>query len=188
MIIDFSNIFVFLLWYVITVILLYCAYKFKKSTFALIPTIYFLMILGVTTSVPNSLQSIVTHRIINFIGLGISLVMYIIIDDIEIRRKVISQVFKNRYKNSKLDDDLDNKVENTDTEAKTKLKDLSANDDFVSPSRENIAISVKKQIDKKINEQIQKLKEARQNKEIIEKASSQNKTENEKISKQKNRK
>ena len=101
MIIDFSNILTFLIWYGITAIFLMTAYIFKKSFLALIPVIYFITILGVTANAIDLLQDIIVHRVFNFIGLGLSLVLYIVINDIETRRKIISQVFKNRYKNSK---------------------------------------------------------------------------------------
>lgn len=125
MIVDFSNIVVFLVWYVITVGLLYSAYKFKKSVFALIPVIYFLLILGVTAAIPGSLQDVFTHRIFNFLGLGFSIVFYIVIDDIEVRRRVISKVFKNRYKNNETEEKAeDDKTKETKKEenAKTESK------------------------------------------------------------------
>lgn len=101
MIIDFSNILTFLIWYGITAFFLMLAYIFKKSVLAFIPVLYFLIILGVTSGNSFYIDNLFVHRNFNFIGLGLSLVLYIVIDDIEIRRKVISQVFKNRYKNSK---------------------------------------------------------------------------------------
>jgi len=101
MMIDFSNILTFLIWYGITAFFLMLAYIFKKSILAFIPVIYFLVILGLTSGNPGFIDNLYVHRNFNFIGLGLSLVLYIVIDDIEMRRKVISQVFKNRYKNSK---------------------------------------------------------------------------------------
>ena len=101
MIIDFSNILTFLIWYGSTTVFLMLAYIFKKSILALIPVIYFLGILGITAINPGDLQNIFIHRIFNFVGLGLSIVLYIVINDIETRRKIIGQVFKNRYKNAK---------------------------------------------------------------------------------------
>lgn len=101
MIIDFSNILTFLIWYGITVIFLMLAYIFKKSILAFIPVVYFLVILGITAGNTVPIEDILVHRVFNFTGLGISIVLYIVIDDIETRRKIISQVFKNRYKNGK---------------------------------------------------------------------------------------
>ena len=101
MIIDFSNILMFLLWYGITVVFLMLAYIFKKSILAFIPMIYFIVILGLTANDTALIENILVHRVFNFTGLGISVVLYIVIDDIETRRKIISQVFKNRYKNGK---------------------------------------------------------------------------------------
>lgn len=101
MIIDFSNLLTFLIWYGITVAFLMLAYIYKKSIFALIPMIYFLIILGISVANYALIDDFLVHKVFNFSGLGISIVLYIVIDDIETRRKVISQVFKNRYKNSK---------------------------------------------------------------------------------------
>lgn len=105
MIIDFSNVLMFLLWYGITVVFLMLGYIFKKSILALIPVIYFLIILGMTANNMALLEDVLVHRIFNFAGLGVSIVLYIVIDDIETRRKIISQVFKNRYKNGKNTDE-----------------------------------------------------------------------------------
>lgn len=104
MIVDFSDILTFLIWYGITAIFLMSSYIFKKSILVLIPVIYFIIILGITANSIDLIQDIIVHRVFNFTGLGLSLVLYIVIDDIEIRRKIISQIFKNRYKNSKKDE------------------------------------------------------------------------------------
>ena len=101
MMIDFSNILTFLMWYGITAFFLMLAYIFKKSILAFVPVVYFLVILGLTADSSFTIENLLVHRNFNFIGLGLSIVLYIVIDDIEMRRKVISQVFKNRYKNSK---------------------------------------------------------------------------------------
>ena len=114
MIIDFSNLLTFLVWYGITAMFLMLAHIFKKSILALIPVIYFLVILGMTAVNIAGIQDILVHRVFNFTGFGLALVMYIIIDDIETRRKIISQVFKNRYKNSKaknIDEDTEDDLE-----------------------------------------------------------------------------
>ena len=115
-IIDFSNILTFLIWYGITAFFLMLAYIFKKSILAFIPVVYFLIILGLTSGTPEGIENLLVHRNFNFIGLGISLVLYILIDDIEIRRKVISQVFKNRYKNSKKEKIKENQEEKVEIE------------------------------------------------------------------------
>ena len=99
--IDFSNLLTFLVWYGITVIFLMLAQMYKKSILALIPTIYFLAILGIVTYNPTLVEDIFVHRAFNFIGLGISLVLYIVIDDVETRRKIITRVFKDKYKRKK---------------------------------------------------------------------------------------
>ena len=99
--IDFSVILTFLIWYGITAVLLMIAYIFKKSFFALVPVTYFLVILGITGFNSTGIQDMVVHRIFNFTGLGVSIVLYIVINDIETRRKIIGQMFKNRYNNAK---------------------------------------------------------------------------------------
>ena len=105
MIVDFSDLLTFLIWYGITVAFLMLGYIFKKSILALIPVIYFLVILGMAAANTSLIDDMLVHEVFNFTGLGISIVLYIVIDDIETRRKIISQVFKNRYKNSKTKDE-----------------------------------------------------------------------------------
>lgn len=106
MIIDFSDPWVFLAWYFITVGLLFISYKTKKSKICLVPVIYFLVILGLHLLHPEWIKDITIHRVFNFLGLAASLSMYVVMDEVETRRKVISQVFKNRYKkgDSRLED------------------------------------------------------------------------------------
>ena len=101
MVVDFSNILTFLIWYGITAMFLMLGYIFKKSILALIPVIYFLVILGFAATNSYLIGDMLVHKVFNFTGLALSLSLYIVIDDIEIRRKIISQVFKNRYKNGK---------------------------------------------------------------------------------------
>lgn len=95
--VDFSNLLTFLIWYVITVAFLAPAFLYKKSALALVPVVYFTVILGITTQHENLLQDPFVHRNFALLGLGISLCLFLVINDIEIRRKVIMQVFKNRY-------------------------------------------------------------------------------------------
>ena len=102
MIIDFSNPWVFLLWYIITVGLLFAAYKLKKSKICLGPVCYFILILALHSQNPDWFLDVFVHRVVNFIGLASSLSFFVVMDEVETRRKVISQVFKNRYKKDKL--------------------------------------------------------------------------------------
>lgn len=104
MIIDFSNPWVFLVWYIITVLILFSSYKLKKSWICLIAVAYFLLILGLSIYYNEALYDVTTHRVFNFLGLAFSICMFVVMDEVETRRKVISQVFKNRYKKNKLDD------------------------------------------------------------------------------------
>jgi zinc transporter ZupT len=104
MISDFSNPWVFLVWYAITAILLFASYKSKKAIICLIPVIYFLITLAISVSKWYLLEDVLIHRIFNFLGLAAAISFYIVIDEIETRRKVINQVFKSRYKKSKKKD------------------------------------------------------------------------------------
>ena len=107
MIVDFSRPWIFLLWYIITVGFLFAAYKNKKSIFALITVVYFLFILWLTSK-DYYLQDVFVHRFFNFFGLAAGISMYLVIDEIETRRKVITKVFKNRYsKNKEIDTEND---------------------------------------------------------------------------------
>ena len=108
MIIDFSNPWVFITWYFITVGLLYASYKTKKSKICLFPVVCYLIVLGLSVVNPTWINDMFIHRVFNFLGLAASLSMFVIMDEVETRRKVISQVFKNRYKKSKLPSDVEN--------------------------------------------------------------------------------
>ena len=101
MIIDFSNPWVFIAWYVITAGLLFASFKLKKAAVCLVTVVYFLVILGVSAKYTELIDDMMIHRVFNFLGLAVGLSFYIVIDEIETRRKVISQVFKNRYKKNK---------------------------------------------------------------------------------------
>ena len=98
MIIDFSNPWVFIVWYFITAGLLFASYKTKKSKICLVPVFYFILILGLHLAYPDWIKNVTIHRVFNFLGLATSLSMFVVMDEVETRRKVISQVFKNRYK------------------------------------------------------------------------------------------
>ena len=116
MIIDFSNPWIFLLWYIITVGLLFAAYKLKKSKICLVPVIYFILILFLHAKNPEWFMDIGIHRFFNFGGLGAALSFFVVMDEVETRRKVISQVFKNRYKKSKLPSESGELLEESDDE------------------------------------------------------------------------
>ncbi len=112
MIIDLSNPYVFLFWYAITMGILFASYKIKKSWPCLIPTAYLLIILAISSNGANFIDDLNIHMAINFLGLATSLSMFIVMDEVETRRRVISQVFKNRYKKSKYSFDKDKYDEN----------------------------------------------------------------------------
>ncbi len=114
MIIDFSNPWTFLIWYFITAGILFASYKTKKSKLCLIPISYFLLILALHAFNPQWMEDIVIHRVFNFLGLATALSFYVVMDEVETRRKFISQVFKNRYKKDKLPSDLEDYEEDDD--------------------------------------------------------------------------
>ena len=117
MIIDFSNPWVFLFWYIITVGLLFAAYKLKKSKICLVPVCYFILILLIHSKNPDWFMDIYIHRFFNFLGLGASLAFFVAMDEVETRRLVISQVFKNRYKKDKLPSEARELLEESDEES-----------------------------------------------------------------------
>ena len=106
MIIDFSNPWVFIVWYAITAGLLFTAYKLKKSKLCLVPVFYFLLILELSVVFSKAIDELLMHRFFNFLGLIVSLAFFVVLDEVETRRKVISQVFKNRYKKKKLPSEM----------------------------------------------------------------------------------
>ena len=118
MIIDFSNPWTFIVWYFITVGLLFASYKTKKSKLCLIPVIYFMVVLALHIYYPEWIEDITIHRVFNFLGLAVSLSFFVVMDEVETRRKVISKVFKSRYKKKKdLDDSYDeDDIEDEDTD------------------------------------------------------------------------
>ncbi|MBR6252902.1 MAG: hypothetical protein IKR04_03585 [Clostridia bacterium] len=116
MIIDFSNPWIFLLWYIITVGLLFASFKLKKSKICLGPVCYFMLILLIHSKNPDWFMDIYIHRFFNFLGLGAALAFFVAMDEVETRRLVISQVFKNRYKKDKLPSETGELLEESDDE------------------------------------------------------------------------
>ena len=113
MIIDLSIPWVFLVWYYLTAGFLFASYKTKKAFFCLVPVAYFLVILALSIANNDFLRHVAIHRTFNFLGLAFALSMFLVIDEVETRRKVISQVFKNRYKKNK---DLEESEDEDDLE------------------------------------------------------------------------
>ena len=107
MIIDLSNPWVFIIWYYITAGLLFASYKTKKAKICLIPIIYFLIVLAVSIAKVDDISNIIIHRVFNFLGLAVSISFFVVMDEVETIRKVISQVFKNKYKKDKLPSDME---------------------------------------------------------------------------------
>ncbi len=128
MIIDFSNPWAFIVWYFVTAGLLYASYKTKKSKLCLIPVIYFMIILIVSSSNSEAIIDIVMHRVFNFLGLAAALSMFIAMDEVETRRKFISQVFKNRYKKAKLPSDMTEEERKEEGIDNLELNDIEIDD------------------------------------------------------------
>ena len=122
MYIDFSNPWTFLVWYFVTVGLLFISYKTKKSKICLIPVTYFLIILGIHVFKPELIDDILIHRVFNFSGLALALSFFVVMDEVETRRKFISQVFKNRYKKHKISDEVKD-IEDYKDEDEEELKE-----------------------------------------------------------------
>ncbi len=107
MIIDLSNPWVFFVWYFITAGLLFASYKTKKAKICLIPVIYLLIMLAFSIAKVDDIYNIIIHRVIIFLGLAVSVSFFVVMDEVETRRKFISRVFKNKYKKDKLPSDME---------------------------------------------------------------------------------
>ena len=97
--IDFSDLRVFCIFTLIAILLIICSVKLKKSFLALISLLAYVIVLTMTAFVEK--YTFVNHTIhfaVNYTGIIISIVPYILIDDIETRRKIVTTVFGNRYK------------------------------------------------------------------------------------------
>lgn len=98
MIIDFSDLRVFCIATLITIILVSCSAKFKKSFPAFLSLLMYIIILLISAFSEYTFVDCTAHFVINYIGIIASIVPYILVDDIETRRKVVTKVFENRYK------------------------------------------------------------------------------------------
>ena len=95
--IDFSDLRIFFPALLISILLLICSCKMKKSIFALIVLIIYILILAITAFNGMLFVNRTFHFIVTFAGIIAGIVTYILIDDIEIRRKVVSKVFTHKY-------------------------------------------------------------------------------------------
>ena len=98
MIIDFSDLRVFCIFTLIAILLIICSVKFKKSFPAFISLLAYMIVLLTTAYADYEFVNRIVHFVVNYAGIIVSIVPYILVDDIETRRKVITRVFENRYK------------------------------------------------------------------------------------------
>ena len=90
----FSNLIVLIFAVIITAVVHIIGFKKKKSIFSAIMLFVYTILLIIHISKWNSAFDV----IVDFIGMVVSITIYLIIDEIEIRRKKITQVFEDRYK------------------------------------------------------------------------------------------
>ena len=94
MFLDFSDLRVLLFGILVTAVVLTISVMKKKSVFAGIMLFIFVALLLLHTVTMCSKTSV----IVDLIGVGVCISTYLIVDEIEIRRKKINQVFEDRYK------------------------------------------------------------------------------------------
>lgn len=95
---DLSDLRVMLVAGLITVIAVLISSTTKKSIYSLIVLLTYTLILIVSTFGNFEFLNITLHYIIAIIGIIISITTYILTDEIEIRRKIVTKVFKDKYK------------------------------------------------------------------------------------------
>ena len=101
MIIDFSDLRIFCISTLITILLLICSIKIKKSFPAFIVLVAYVGVLISTAYAEYDFVNRIFHFFVTYAGIIAGIVPYILIDDIETRRKFISKVFKSRYDTKK---------------------------------------------------------------------------------------
>lgn len=90
---DFHNIGVLIVTIVITVLLLYIGFHKKKSIFPAIVLFFYEALLFIHV-MSFRLE---VNLLVDILGMIASVPVYLIVDEIEIRRKKISEVFEDRY-------------------------------------------------------------------------------------------
>lgn len=94
---NFADLRVLIVAILITVLVLVLGTKKKWSVCPLILLILYVALL--VTHVTLKIEPFIPNMITDFIGVMISIAAYLIIDEIEIRREKIEQVFEDKYKN-----------------------------------------------------------------------------------------
>lgn len=98
MVIDFSDLGIFCTASVITILLIVYSIKIKKCFPAFILLLAYMIVLLTTAYAEYEFYNRTFHFVVNYVGIIVSIVPYILLDDIETRRKLVTRVFKNRYK------------------------------------------------------------------------------------------
>lgn len=98
MIIDFSDLGIFCITCLISILLIMCSIKIKKCFPAFILLVAYMFVLLTTAYAEYDFYNRTFHFIVNYAGIIVSIVPYILVNDIETRRKFVTKVFKNRYK------------------------------------------------------------------------------------------
>ncbi len=97
---SFSNMPILIIWICIFIFFNIFAFVKNRSIYNLITLVLSLLLLIFHLANGNSYDvNLPQNIIVDFISLIISISLYLYIDDIESRRKVISEVFENKYKN-----------------------------------------------------------------------------------------
>lgn len=98
MIIDFSDLGIFCITCLISILMIICSIKIKKCFPAFMLLIAYMSVLLTTAYSEYEFYNRTLHFIVNYAGIIVSIVPYILVNDIETRRKFVTKVFKNRYK------------------------------------------------------------------------------------------
>lgn len=96
---EFSNLLVLSFWIFLVIALNFWGVLKKKSFLNLISLIVSITLLVIHIRYREFLETVINQNIIaDFVFLIVSISTYLYVDDIETRRKVISEVFENKYK------------------------------------------------------------------------------------------
>lgn len=97
--IDFSNIFILLIWIAIFAVFNIIGLV-KKSSWHNFITLIFSITFLILHIIFRNVNDIALYQsiLVDFISMIFSIFLYLYVDDIESRRKVISEVFENKYK------------------------------------------------------------------------------------------
>jgi hypothetical protein len=98
MFINFANYYVLIPVLIVTVILLVMGYKTKRSIYPLITLLSYTALIIIHFLTKSHYSNIWFNLMVDITGIIISISTYLIVDEIEIRREKISEVFVNKYR------------------------------------------------------------------------------------------